>query len=236
MTECTIIERYGGHTKEEPLTCLEAEAIAPNTCVMEADSPFFGYYNEVPSISKPRYLYYILSGYPSFESITRATHNIRKQFHKSFDAAPGTITVYGTTYQVIRIRNLQHYNDIATLQNLYLQEGIMMKKKTKKIRHAMAMIKLRKFFCLEPLNHGMYFDHVQPHHGYFMIPDQIDWEYFKQITLEVKYDPEFFHFDGAICFIYECGEAKDMIRIYRENITPEELKAIRDKYYKVMRF
>lgn len=235
MTEPNAIERFGGHLKEEPLTCLEDEIIAPNTCVLEADAPFFGYYNEMPVSSKPQYLYCALSGRQSFESIARATQNVRKKFKKNFDAAEGEITFFGTTCQVIRIRNLQKYSDIHTLQSLYLDEGIMLRKKTRKVKNAMAMIRLRKFFNLQPVGQNLFLDSVQEHHAYFIIPHQLDWNNFKEITKEVKYDPAFFHFDGAICFIYEQGEVKDMIRIYREHITAEELKAIRDKYYKVMK-
>ncbi len=235
MTESITIERYGGHLKEEPLTCLEDEIIAPNTCVLEANAPFFGYYSEMPAIARPQYLYCALSGRQSFESIARATQNVRKKFQKNFDAAEGEITFFGETCQVIRIRNLHKYSDIRTLQNLYLEEGILLRKKTRKVKNAMAMIRLRKFFNLRPIGQNLYFDSVQEHHAYFSIPHQIDWSYFKEITTEVKYNPAFFHFDGAICFIYEQGEVKDMIRIYREYITAEELKAIRDKYYKVMK-
>ncbi len=44
MENTTIIERYGGVLKEEPLTCVENDLILKNTCVVEAVSPYFGFY------------------------------------------------------------------------------------------------------------------------------------------------------------------------------------------------
>lgn len=234
MGSQSIIERFGGLIKEEPLTCLQDDILMPNTCVLESVSPFFGYYSHEPQALKPQYLYCILSGYYSLETITRATQNIRKVFKSPFDAVTGNVTLYGITNQVIRVRNLQHYNHINTLQNLYLDEGITFKKKSRKFENEMAMIKLRKFLLLEPLADDVYIDHSQDHHAYFIIPKQLDWEDFKKITDQVKYDPNYFFFDGAIAFIYEQGGIKDMIRIYREDFEIDEIIDLKNKYMKLI--
>lgn len=234
MVSNNIIERFGGLIKEEPLTCLNDDILMPNTCVLESVSPFFGYYSHEPKAHQPQYLYCVLNGYFSFETITRATQNIRKNFKYPFDAVTGNITIYGVTTQVIRVRHLQHYNHISTLQRLFLDEGITFKKKTRKFENEMAMIKLRKFFWLEPVGDGIYIDKAEPHHTYFSISRQIDWESFKKLTEQVKYDPNYFYFDGAIAFIYEQSEIKDLVRIYRENFRIEEIMAIRNKYMELI--
>jgi hypothetical protein len=235
MNKNKTIERFGGLIKEEPLTCLQDDILLSNTSVLESVSPFFGYYNHEPQARKPQYLYCPLSGYFSFETISRATQNIRKVFKNPFDAVTGNITLYGIANQVIRIRNLEHYNHISALQNLFLDEGINFSRKFSRVDNDMAMIKLRKFFYLEPAGDDILIDVAQPHHAYFPIPSQIDWERFKKLTEQVKYDPSYFYFDGAIAFIYENAEIKDLIRIYRENFTVDEIKEIRKKYLALLK-
>lgn len=230
MRSDKIIEKFGGLIKEEPLTSLQDNILISGTTVLESVSPFFGYYNFEPQAVKPRYLYCPLSGYFSFETITRATQQIRKSFHSPFDSVTGNISLHGISSQVIRVRNLENYNHISILQKLYLDEGISFSRKFRKIDNEMGMIKLRKFFFLEPIGDDVFIDKAQPHHAYFIIPKQIYWEHFKKITDQVKYDPSYFYFDGAIAFMYDQGEIKDMIRIYRENFTLEEIMAIKTKY------
>lgn len=229
-----IIERFGGLIKEEPLTCLKDNILMPNTCVLESVSPFFGYYSHEPKARQPQYLYCVLNGSFSFETITRATQSIRKSFKQPFDAVTGQITLYGLSNQVLRIRNLRQYSHISTIQQLYIEEGITFKKKYRKFENDMAMISLRKFMYLEPIGNDVFIDRVQGHHAYFIVPRQIDWEQFKKLTDQVKYDPNYFYFDGAIAFIYENAEIKDMIRIYRENFSIEEIHAIRNKYLNLL--
>ncbi len=237
MKNTQPIERFGGIIKEEPLSCLDTGLIAPNTCVLESTAPYFGYYyDERYRKVIPRYLYCVLNGYFSFETITRATQSIRPQVTSQFDAATGNLTLHGTTAQMIRLRYLKDYNTISRLQQLYMDEGITFRRKFKTITKEMVMIKLRKFFLLQPLGEGLYLDPATEHHAYFMIPKQIDWEEFKQITKEVRFDPACFHFDGALGFIYQDSGVKDMVRIYRENITSEALITIRNRYWQVARW
>ena len=47
MSGQNVIEYFGGITKEEPLSCVENDLLLKNTCVLEAVSPFFGYYSPV---------------------------------------------------------------------------------------------------------------------------------------------------------------------------------------------
>jgi hypothetical protein len=235
MGKKNIIERFGGLIKEEPLTCLQDDILMPGTCVLESVSPFFGYYSHEPQAHQPQYLYCVLNGYYSFETITRATQNIRRHFKHAFDAVTGNITLDGVTNQVIRIRNLKQYNHISELQRLYFDEGIMLKKKLRKFENEMAMIKLRKFMWLEPIDKGILIDKAQAHHAYFILPHQIDWEHFIKLTDQVKYDPNYFYFDGAIAFIYEQGEIRDMVRIYRENFSIEEIHEICEKYQNLLK-
>lgn len=230
MENKQIIERFGGIIKEEPLSCIQDDIILPNTCVLEADSPYFGYYSYEPQTKNPQHLYCALNGYFSLETIARATQNVRKNFDKSFDAAIGSVTVSGNTCQIIRIRNLHHYNYITDIQRLYLEEGITFKKKPMKVKNSNAMIKLRKFFTLQVLEDNIYIDNEEESHIYFKIPQQIEWDFFKEITDKVRLNSCDFYFDAALAFMYEKDGVADMIRVYSKNFTVDKIYCIKSLY------
>lgn len=231
MEKSQIIERFGGIIKEEPLSYIKKDILLPHTCVFEAVHPYFGYYSSDPQAQKPQHLYCALNGYYSYEAISRATQNVRKKFEHAFDAAVGNVTIFGNTCQAIRIRNLQQYSQLSVLQQYYLEEGIMFKKKAMKVENEMAKIKLRKSLFLKDAGDGIYYDLEQENQVYFIIPEQIEWEYFKKLTKQVKLDTCNFYFDGALAYIYDQNEIKDMIRIYRIDYTHDEIKTLKDKYY-----
>lgn len=235
MKQNEVLERFGVLVKQEPMSCMESGLIMPNTCVLEAVMPFAGYYSEVAQPTTPYYLYLVLEGTHSLESITRATTHIARKQDSPLDAVTGTISVAGLSCQVIRIRNLPDYNHIVNLQQKYMNEGIAMKKKIRKIDHDEAVIRLRKFFYLTVAGEDMYMDASQAHHGYFVIPSSMSWEAFSQLTKEVKYHTELLFFDAATAFIYEKGGITDLVRIYKENLSNDQLAAIRKRYLMLLK-
>lgn len=232
--ETNTIERFGGLLKEEPLTCIESELLLKDTCVLESVSPFIGYYKVVSGPTKPLYLYLMLAGHHHFEEIRRAIIHTRRKAGFQFDAAYSEITLPGYPLcESIRIRHLDDYTQIALLQKYFLTENIRFKKKTHKIENIPGMIRLEKFFYLEKLEEDIYIDKSELHHAYFVIPNSIPWEKFVALTTEVKYDTNLLFFDAALAFIFEQDKIIDLVRIYRENLTLERLKAIRDRYMKL---
>ncbi|PKP37679.1 MAG: hypothetical protein CVT98_05805 [Bacteroidetes bacterium HGW-Bacteroidetes-15] len=234
MKTPVIFDRYGGVTKEEPLSCIENELLLKNTCVLEADSPYFGYYNEVRHNSKPKMVYFVLDDYASLEKLMRATVAIQKEVKFPINAITGSITLHNQTCYVIRFLNLQNFSHIALLQEKYMNHGLVFKKKIKSFSNQMGIIKLRRFFSLVPVADGVYLEHEQPNFGYFQIPSYISWEDFKKLTTEVKYETELLYFDAASAFYYEICSVVDMVRIYRENLTVDKLKDIRHRYLKLI--
>lgn len=235
MKTISICERFGGLTKEEPLSCIDDDMLLPNTCVLESITPFHGYYNEVPGSDKPLYLYLMLEGTCSFEKTLRATLNIRKHFKHPFDAVAGYVTIYGKRNPMIRIRDLDEFSHLGLLQKAYLDEGIVFKRKIAKIKNENALISLTKFFYLEPIGELLFFDKSQPHHGYFIIPKYVPWEEFKGLTKEVKFDTDLLFFDSATAFFCENKNIVELVRIYRENLTADKLMAIRERYLKLLK-
>lgn len=232
--ERTMIERFGCLEKEEILNCLENERLMPNACLLESQSPFRGYYDRFTYDQKPLYLYLVLEGHYSLEKIWRIILKVRKHFTHKFDAVPGTLEIFDNKCQIIRIRNLEQFDDIIVLQRLFSQEGIEYRKKIRKVENDVGIIRLEKSFFLEPIGDMMYIDLFEPHHGYFIIPRHFSWTIFKEITAEVQFDINLLYFDAANAFFYENHGIIDMVRIYREDLTKEKLFAIRNGYYQAI--
>lgn len=226
------IERFGWVTKEEPLSCVADLNINLNICILEAVSPFFGYYADQPRTSKPQYLYWFLERHYPMEHIARAVEHIRQNFNRRIDGACGQIYIMNKSYPVIRMLNLGQYNQITKVQAMFENMGIHLKKGATKIHNQMGLIQLNKFLHLKPVDEGIYLDNDSTHRGFFVIPRFVDWEEFKSITTEVKYDTSLIFFDAARTAFMEQGKIVDMVRIYRENLTIEKLIAIRDRYLK----
>lgn len=232
--EQTVIERFGSLEKEELLQCVDSELLVHNSCMLESMSPFSGYYDRFTHSDKPLYFYLVLEGSYSLEKIWRIILKVRKLFPHNFDAVPGTLEIFDNKVQIIRIRNLKEFNHVVTLQRLFAEQGFIYHKRMKKIDGEIGIIRLDKFFFLEPIGDLMYMDVFQPHHGYFIIPNHYSWTNFKKLTDEVNLDTSLIYFDAANAFFYENHGIIDMIRIYRENLDKEKLFAIRNRYFNVI--
>lgn len=237
MTSHNIEVKFGNLIKEETLTSLE-DKIMPDTFVLEATTPFPGfyeYYEGIPENVKPHYVYLVTDRPYLLEEFTRITQKIMCYFQYPFHAAIGTIKIYNDIYPVIRIRRLNEYIHVRELQSCYQKEGVNFHPKpTRKIKDK-AIIHLDKFFSLERLENGFFKDHVEANHGYFTIPKKISWKQFELITKQVKYNIELLHFDASKGVFYENFKVFDMVRIYAENLTLDLLKEIRNKYLERIR-
>jgi hypothetical protein len=228
------IERFGGLIKEEPLSCIENDILLKDTCVLESVSPFFGYYDEIGAETRPLYLYLMLNEHYSVEEILRKVAQIKKVAGFEFDAVHAEITIPGyPPNDAIRVRDLASYDQIAKLQSLMVEAGIHFKKKIHKVDHVMGHIKLEKFFFLEEVGEGMYFDLQQLHHGYFEIPKNIDWKAFCELTKEVKYDTNLLFFDACTTYFFKDNKLVDLVRIYKEHLDKNGLIPIKERYLKL---
>ena len=231
MTETTQI-KYGSLIKEEFYELIEG-AVLPNTFVIESKNPFPGFYEYYDDLQKgiaPHYIYLVTDKKYDLEQFTRTTQQIMADTNKKYHAALGTITIYNDVYHVIRVRHIEQYADIKELQAYYVSLGINFKDKPSKFVHSKGITRLDKFFCLDKIEDGFYFDSVEANHGYFKIPKHLSWDEFVSLTKQVKYNMDLVHFDVSIGFIYDKFKAIDIIRVYSENLTIEMLKLIRSKY------
>lgn len=237
MAETCMIERYGNLIKSEQLVTME-DKIIPNTFVLEAPEPFpgfFNYYSESPKDSKPLYIYLVVDKLYTLEEITRARQNIKKYYPSYFHADAGTVTLYNKMYHMIRIRHLTNYDQIKELQVCFADEGFEYKKKPSKKINGEGIIRQKKFFRLNRVEDGLYFDAIEKDHGYIAIPRYVKWAEFEELTKKVKYNWNGSFFDAALGHFHQNFEIEDMIRIYNPKIDLELLKKAKEKYFEQIR-
>ncbi len=234
MNHKHVIERYAELIKEEPLSTVEPEVIAEDTFVLESAKPFFGYYHDDQLAKPDPYLYCVLDRHFSLGEILRITARVNGQRTHPFDASVGTLTILNQTHYVIRIRDITRFCRVKQIQELFRQEGVEFKKRQRTIKEQMGIIHLSKFLHLRPQGDGLFFDVRDTNKGYFTLPHHLDWESFKELTTETKYDTDILFFDAAQAMIYHDRQVVELVRIYRENLDMEKLRAIRNRYLRVL--
>lgn len=227
---------FGNLTKEETLFCIESDLIIKDSCVLESRTPFFGYFMDSPQVEKPRYLYLMLENPVNFIEAQRLILSVSKSSSMNIDAVLAQISLPGNPdMQALRLRDLPQYGQLHIVQQQFRDAGLVFRKHQKGAEFENAFVTLEKFFFLEMIEEGLYFDARQAHHGYFIIPEEIKWEDFKKLTKEAKYDTQLLSFDAARATVYTDNKLMDLVRIYRNNIDLGFLKKIRDRYYQLLK-
>ncbi len=234
MEKPEIITRYSELIKEEPLSTLEKDMTISDTCVLESTSPYFGYYHDAPMSEPNPFIYCVLEKYYSYGDIARIRNMINAQRKQPLDVAAGNLTMMNRTCPVLRIKDINHYR-VREIQEYFRSEGIMFKKRQRVIREQMTVIRLAKFLNLLPQGDGLYFDADDETKGYFEIPEYIDWESFKKLTDEAKYETAILYFDAAQATIYIKESIVELVRVYKKHIDTDQLRAIRDRYMQVLK-
>ncbi len=227
MKNSEIIQTLGGVAKEESLVTL-TEHIMPNSFVLETLEPFPGYHGtDLPTDIKPVSVFLITKVKYSTEKILRVAYNIKKYFLHPFDAVPGTICIQNVIIPCIRIRDLDNYELIGDLQKCFFSEGILFARK--KNINSEAIIKLKKHFSLQEIAEGIYKDIDDHSMFYLRINHQLNWQMFTQITRKIRNNIDLSNFDAGLAAIYT-KDILDVVRIFSNNISLEELKILQEKY------
>lgn len=235
MKESRITERYCEIIKEEPLSTLEADLTADNTCVLESTSPFFGYYYDAPMGKPDPYIYCVLDRYYSLSEILRAAENVNAHRREPVDIAPGQLYLKEKICPIIRLKDIRHFNQVHILQQSLQKEGIKFKKRQRKIKEVMGIIRLSKMIRFLPAGDGLFMDALDKTKGYFVIPRYVDWESFKKLTEEAKYDTDILYFDAARASFFENGRVVELVRVYKEHITSDDLLAVKNRYLQLLK-
>jgi hypothetical protein len=92
------------------------------------------------------------------------------------------------------------------------------------------VIKLKKYFDLEEIDKGVYFDKKTPELAYFRIPYQIEWDLFEEITKRIKVNVALGDFDTAIGAFHIGEKAEYIIRVLKIQRSLESIGLIKKDY------
>ncbi len=222
------IEAFGYVTKIEKLNTIEHNVVS-NSFVLHTIEPFPGYYERtMPDDLAPRSMFMITEKNYSKEFIIRVSQKVHEQvlFPCSFTYAE--LTFNNTHYTAIRVAQLQEYQNLEKIQELFIQEGIELKRQ-KKVATS-AIIKIYRTFDVKAWSDDIYNDLEFPI-CYLRIPHPLEWDYFEKITQRVKNNIINRSFDAALGLMYRKSGVMDMIRIYDKKIDEERAGMIREKYF-----
>ncbi len=234
MKKNAVVEQYLEVTKEEPLSTLDKELTLDNTCVLESTSPYFGYYQDEQLTKPDPFIYCVLDEYYSLGDIVRVTSALNKNRRQALDVAIGSLHLLNKTFPVLRVKNINQYR-IEEVQGFYRDEGIRFKKRQRSIKEKMGVIRVFKFEYLKHYDDGLYADANDDTKGYFLLPRYISWSAFKSLTEEAKYETSILYFDAALALLYSEGNIFQLTRIYKRHMSLDQLKAIRDRYLKLLK-
>lgn len=229
MEQRKEIEVFGTLTKTEKVFAIDKKVVS-GSLVFEALEPFPGYYHETPFGTKPVYLYLALEENYPLEDVIRVSQKIQPEFGKKFDAGKGFLRIVNDKYNVLRLRHLNDYDMVEQLQLAFAENGIRYLHKQKKNFESEAYIKIVKFLNLQYLDEGIWLDMRENFHGYIELPEKLNWDDFKELTLSVKYNWDESKFDAAKGAFYYQGRLHEFVRIYSTKINTEYLKELRKLY------
>ena len=225
MSQKIILETIGSIEKKELLG-----PVGYNELVLESFEPFPGYHGTtVPDTMKPKSLFIITRSKYIEEKIIRITQKIKKERNLEFDGTPGAVTLYNMLNPCIRIRGLKGFEGVPDILRAYEEEGIEFMT-NRKIEPFSGIIKVKKYFLLDPISDEVFYDAEDRSMFYFAIPMQLRFNQFEKITMEIKNTMDEHNFDLALGTIYRRNGLIDMIRVYDQHCTPERLEMIRNKF------
>jgi hypothetical protein len=226
---------YGTIGKRESLFVVRGK-ILHSSIVFESFAPFPGYYSQLENDVKPVYLYLVLNnGYSVFD-IERAKLAVKRTLNWRFEAAKAEIDLFDKHFDVVRLRHLDSFDQLLTIQNEFIKANIELKISTlSRVNNDDGFIRLTKIFYIRKLSKGIYLDTSEDYHAYLVLPFKLSQHEFEETTLKVKYNWESMLFDAAMGSFLIKGKLKEMVRIYSKNLTPQYLEDLRKLYLSKMK-
>ena len=200
MAEHKHCEVFGSLEKMEQFNTLN-QNIIPGSLVFESPAPFWGYYNEFDSPhvdTSPQYIYIaILKTYAVFD-VVRAFQKVKKDVDFDLDAAKGFVRFNDRFFNVIRLRHMDDYSQIAVVQEAFERHGIAMLMAAGNYKNVTTHVTLKKVFCLDLISEGIYKDSAESNHYYLEIPKALSFDEFAEVTRKVRNNWLGVKFDAAL--------------------------------------
>lgn len=221
-----VIETIGHVEKKENL-----QSLGYSNLVLESEHPFPGYHGTtVPDQDMPKSLFLLTKTKYADEFIVRSVKSVKKKHKFSFDGSPAKVYFQNSMVQSIRIKDLDSYEKIPDILKAFKEEGIAFLP-GKKVKPYYGLIRVTKYFLLNPITDCTLQDDEVQSMKYFQIPVKLDWDEFEEMTKHVKRNVDDINWDGALATIYRKTGIEDYIRIYNDkNSDMETLNLIRKKY------
>jgi hypothetical protein len=225
MKEKIIIETIGTIEKKELLA-----SVGYDELVLESSKPFPGYHGTtVPDSVYPGSLFVVTRSKYTEEKVIRVIQKIKKNHKYKFDGSPGMVNLYNMLNPCIRLKDVEDYEQVPAILKSFKDEGLEFMS-NRKVEPYTGIIKIKKYFLLDPVSDCTFKDVENKAMHYFSIPFQLRFNQFEKITIEIKRNMEDNNFDAALGSFYRRMGLVDVIRIYDESCDDERLNYIRKKY------
>ena len=232
MTSTTILGA-GSLTKKERLKEVNTKLF--NTCVLEVQDPFPGYYHEVPVIKSINSIFLLVRGNFFPENILRATNLVKRSLDIDFDAAYSRLSFGKSkeTHVAIRLEGIKEYEDIKVIQQAYSDAEIEFEPDIKPDLSDAALLNINRVYSLQEVGEGVFKDEYRKDMLFLLLENGGNWDWFEKLTYRVKSNFRRENFDAAHSVIYKKGGLYEFVRIYDDKMSIEEaveLKRMYDNY------
>ena len=226
MTDFDII---GKLTKQEKVNPIIRNKIS-NTFVIDIPGPIAHYYNRFGHENSPRTILLVTKNPISFEGILRATKKINEKYNISIDGAKSEIKLGRRNFNGIRIKGIEKYSDIAQIQQYFLEHGFEFAKNVRMSKDTDSLIRVNKFFKIHEVADNIYQSPNNKDRYYIVIPHDLTWDEFRDVTLDIKNNVNVSGYDAAKGVFYSSKGIIDMVRIIKPDISIDDIKLVQDKY------
>jgi len=227
MSKAKLSSR-GTVTKKEQITSIDHIA-GVGVMIFETQHPYYGYYGTtVPENPDTSSYFIVIRLQHNYEKIIRAIQTVKESFSTPFDAVPGQIAFNNKSYGIMRLKCIAEKH-IPELIELLSGQGIEFIA-TRKQAEVEALIQINKYFETEEIEEGIFLDLNNKNFAYLRINQKLEWNKFVSITNHVRNNVDGITFDAAQVILYDKEGVIDLVRVYTELRSVDNLKLIRNRY------
>lgn len=234
MDQLKPIETLGYILKKEKLASLASDKNFKELILEDLDL-YPGFYDQffIPANEnekRPQSIFLILKEFDICheDRFIRMTTAIKRKHRIGFDAVLGNLQLFNQQSPCIRVF-MDDYSQIGELLEYYKSMGLHFQPHTR-VAPYLSLIKLKKFFLMEPIAEGIYKSIDQEDIYYFTVPAFLEWDDFEKITVQIRNNWTNKIYDAAQVSLYDKSGMIEMVRIFDLKADLEKLTYLRQKY------